>query len=226
MFQTIFVNPIFNLLILLYKYITFEDLGLAIIALTILIRLVLYPLFYKGMKGQSMMQKIQPEIKKVQETHKNDKEAQALALMNIYKENKINPFSSFFYILVQMPVLFAVYRIFRTDIVGQLKYLYTFITPPEMIHSISLGLIDMTQTSIIIVVLAAVAQYIQGKLSLGANKNQQTAGFARYMVFLGPVITIMILPKFSAALGVYWLTTSVFSIFQQRIINKQIAALS
>lgn len=225
MFQTIFVDPIFNLLIVLYKYVAFEDLGLAIIVLTILIRLILYPLFYKGMKGQSMMQKIQPEIKKIQEKYKEDREKQAVELMNVYKENKINPFSSFFYLLIQMPVLFAVYQIFRADVASQISQsLYSFVVPPESIHSIAFGLIDMTQTSMIIVVLAAIAQYLQGKLSIAAAGNQQANKIAKYMVFLGPVITFMILPQFSAALGVYWLTTSIFSIFQQRIINKQIMA--
>lgn len=212
LFHLILTQPLQTALVFLYNYVTFQDLGLAIIALTVIIRFILYPLFYRSMKSQSMMQKIQPEIAKMQEQHKGNREAQATAMMAIYKANKINPFGSFFYLLLQFPVLIALYQIFATL--------------PEGLRTTFLGLLDLSAPSMIIVVIAAVAQYIQAKLSLPQPKPgetpSKTAAMSKYMVYMGPVLTLLILPRLNAAIGLYWLVTSIFSIFQQRIINKKI----
>ena len=105
LFNLILTQPLINGLVLLYENITFQDLGLAIIGLTLLIRLLLYPVFYKGMKNQTMMQKMQPEIKEAQKKNKGNREAQALALMDIYKKHNVSPFAPFLYLLIQLPIL-------------------------------------------------------------------------------------------------------------------------
>ncbi len=226
-FHLILTQPIFNALVALYKYVTFEDLGLAIIVLTIIIRFILYPLFYKAMRNQSLMQKIQPEIAKIQKEHKGDREQQATKMMALWKEHKVNPFLSFLLILVQLPILIVVYRVFVRGFTSEtFKDLYPFLSAPETINSTSLSLIDLTAPNMIIVVLAVVATYFQSRMALPPvkpgetlSKSQQTS---RRMVFLAPIITLIILPKLSAAIGLYWLTTSLFSIVQQRVINKRI----
>src|SRR5579862_6297326 len=91
-YHLIFKYPILNTLVFFYKTIAFQDLGLAIIEVTLLIRLILYPLFHKGTKNQMIMQRIQPKIKKIQEIHKEDKQKQTQALMDLYKEHDVNPF--------------------------------------------------------------------------------------------------------------------------------------
>lgn len=211
-FKLILYTPLLNLLIFLYNNVAFQDLGIAIILLTLIIRFILYPLFYKSFLNQTLMQKIQPEITKIQHEHKHNKEKQAQALMALYREHKVNPFSSFLLLLVQLPILIALYQV--------------FLSPPADLSPMFLNLIDLSKTSILIVGLAAVAQYIQGKLTLPKIKPNeevpQTTKIAQQMVYIGPAITLVILWTLPAAVGLYWLVSSAFSLGQQLYINKKI----
>lgn len=224
LFHDLLVQPLFNLLVILYKYVTFEDLGLAIIALTIIVRFVLYPIFYRGLKSQAVMQKLQPEIARVQAQHKGNKEKQALALMEVYKANKVNPFASMLYIFAQLPILIAIYRIFFNGLTTEsFSDLYSFISAPAAINHEFLGFLDVTKPSMVIVAIAVVAQYFQGRSAMAKTAaTGAAAGTAKFMVYLGPLLTLLILPSLSAGIGLYWITSAVFSIFQQQIINKQL----
>src|SRR3989344_4097267 len=110
-FHVILTKPLLNLLIWLYNVIPGQDIGLAIIALTILIRLLLYPSFQKSLKSQKHLQDIQPELDKSRARHKDDKEAQTKAIMEFYQKNKINPFSSCLPLLIQLPILLALFNV-------------------------------------------------------------------------------------------------------------------
>jgi len=217
LFNKILYQPLFNVLIFLYQYL--GDLGVAIIVLTILIRVVLFPLFYKGAKDQAIMQRLAPKIKEIQTNHKSNREEQARALMGLYREHQVNPLSSFLLILVQLPILIALYQVFMKGLSVEAGFLeLTF-----------LGLIDLSKKSAIIVGLAAVAQYFQGKLSVvKTNKPFKDLTpmerMGRQMIYLGPILTIIFLYFFNlpSAVGLYWLTTSLFSVIQQIIINKRL----
>ena len=231
-FHNFFYQPIFNALIFFYNNLSFGDLGIAIILLTIFIRLVLFPLFYKSAKDQAIIQRLSPKIKEIQKTHKDDKEKQTRALMELYKEHQVNPLSGFLLIFIQLPVLIALYRVFLQNLtVDTMKDLYSFISAPASINHFFLGFIDLKTTNLIIVILAAVSQYYQGKLALPKNNNTNvkelsaTESMARQMVYLGPVLTFVFLYflKLPSAVGLYWLTTSLFSVIQQIIINKNIS---
>ncbi|MBI3046206.1 MAG: membrane protein insertase YidC [Candidatus Harrisonbacteria bacterium] len=225
MFQTIFNTPLFNALIFIYNTIAFQDLGLAIIFLTFLIRIIFLPLFYKSAKNQILIQRLQPELNKIQHDHKDNREKQAQAMMDLYKKHNVNPFSGFLMLLIQLPVLIAIYRVFlegfRPEALGQL---YSFIAKPTELHTSLFGLLDLGKPSILMVSLAAAAQYWQGRLALpkiGGKKDlSQPEKIAKQMVYLGPVLTIVILVNLPAAIGLYWLITSVFSVVQQIYINK------
>lgn len=227
MFNTLFVQPLFNALVALYEYVAFQDLGVAIILLTIAIRVVLYPLFYKSFHNQAVIQKIGPEIKKIQHDHKDNKETQARALLGLYRAHKVNPFSSFLLIIVQLPILIALYKVFLSGISPDtLQNLYSFVTPPEQIGHLFINLIDLSKRSIIIVGLAAVFQYLHGRMALPKSDSDSdpapAAKMAKQMVWIAPILTIVILFNLPAAVGLYWMTTSLFSIFQQIYINKQV----
>ncbi len=226
LFNTYLYNPLLNGLIFLYDYASFGDLGIAIILLTVIIRFIFYPLFYKSFKNQTLMQKIQPEIERIQRDMKDDKENQAKALMALYREHKINPFSSFLLLFIQLPVLIALYQVFLNGLSGDLGgILYSFIPNPGTLNPIFLGLIDLSQKSIIIVILAAIVQYWQGSLSLAKNAGQpesQTAQIGRKMIYIGPVLTVDILGNLPAAVGLYWLVSSLFSVGQQWLINRKL----
>lgn len=227
LFNEILYRPLFNALIFLYQYVSFGDLGVAIILLTIIVRFILFPLFYKSFKNQTLLQKLQPEIQKIQHDHKDNREKQAQAMLELYRHHKVNPFSGFLLIFIQLPILIALYKVFLNGFAElDPASLYSFISVPVDINSSFLGLLDLGKRSIFIVVLAAVLQYVQGKLSLPKKKEgeevSKAAQIGRQMVFIGPILTIMVLTALPAAVGLYWLTTSAFSIVQQIIINRKI----
>lgn len=216
LFNKILYQPLFNVLVFLYQYL--GDLGVAIIVLTVLIRLVLFPLFYKGAKDQAIMQRLAPKIKKIQANHKNNREEQAKALMGLYHEHRVNPLSSFLLILIQLPILIALYQVFMKGLVG-----------PDFLDISFLGLVDLSKRSAVIVGLAAIAQYFQGKLSIIKSEKPlkdltSVERMGRQMIYLGPILTIIFLYFFNlpSAVGLYWLTTSLFSVIQQIIINKRL----
>jgi len=227
-YNLILYQPLLNALIFFYNTIALHDLGLSIIFLTILIRAILYPIFQKSVRHQTVMQRLQPKLKKIQEDHKNDREKQTQAMMALYKEHKINPFSGFLLLLVQLPILIALYQIFIRSLKPNfLVGLYGFVPAPASIHATLFGLINLDQRSILMVGLAALAQYFQAKLALPKVSSGQAPTAAekmsRQMVFMGPVLTLVIFYGFPAAVSLYWFVTSLFSIFQQIIINKQLA---
>ncbi|MDE2001193.1 MAG: membrane protein insertase YidC [Patescibacteria group bacterium] len=225
MFQALFYTPFLNALIVLYNTVAFHDLGVAIILLTLVIRLIFLPLFYSGARNQSIIQKLQPEIKKIQNHHKDDKEKQAQAMMELYRTHNVNPFSGFLMLLIQLPVLIGIYRVFLGGITPEaLTNLYSFVSAPAHLNATFLHLIDLQKPSILMVILAAAAQYYQGKLSLPKLEPGQELSSAeqigRQMIFMGPVITVVILGTLPAAIGLYWLVTSVFTVIQQIYINR------
>lgn len=222
LFHEILYRPLLNALIVLYHSLAFEDLGLAIILLTVVVRLILFPFFYKGLKHQAVLQRLQPEIKKIQHDHKHDRERQAQALLELYRANRVNPLSGFVVILLQIPILIALYRVFAQGITNiGADDLYAGIAPPASLDGATfLGLINLQASNILIVGLAAYAQYLQGRL---AAPRTNAPPLARQMVFIGPAITALFLFSLPAAVGLYWLTSSLFSVGQQHLLNRSLA---
>src|SRR3989304_8690291 len=227
-FRTVLSQPLFNALVLLYEHASFGDLGIAIIFLTIIVRIILFPLFHKTAKHQKIAQKIQPEVKKIQEKHKNDREAQTRELMELYKKNQVNPLTPILLLVIQLPILFALYKIFINGLSeGCVALLYSFVPSPETISQLSFGVIQLNAVSIPIAILAAATQYIQGRLAMARAKGQdalpaQARKMAKISIYAGPTIALLVLTRFPAAVGLYWLTSTVFSIIQQIIVNKSV----
>ena len=226
-FNTLLYKPLLNLLILLYENVAFHDLGIAIILITIVVRVILLPLFEKQTRYQLVMQKIQPKIKEAEKKHKGDREKQTAAMMEIFKEHKTNPFSGFLLLFIQIPILIALYKIISAVLgSGFGADLYSFIPHPETINIMFLGLINLGKANILIVVLAAVAQFFQAKTTMFKKKPgeeetpQEKAG--RTMVYVTPLLTIFLFYNFPAAISLYWLVASVFSVVQQIIIKRKI----
>src|SRR2546430_130198 len=110
MFTTLIVQPIFNLLVLIYALIPGHNFGLAIIIFTIVVRLLLWPLVKKQLHHAKAMRKIQPELKRIKAGAKGDKRKEQLLMMELYKERGINPFSSIGVVLLQLPILLEIGR--------------------------------------------------------------------------------------------------------------------
>jgi len=230
MFQTFFYQPIFNLLIWLYNIVPGHDLGLAIIALTIIIKLVLLPLTKQQIKSQKALQDLQPKIEEIKKKYKDNKEAMGRAMMELYKKDKVNPFSSCLPLLIQLPFLWAVFRVFRDGLNGEsLSLVYSFITRPETLNSVSFGILDLANPNAVLAVLAGAAQFWQVKMmstkrpeikSKGAKDENMMAIMNKQMLYFMPALTFFICLQFSSGLALYWLTTTILTAFQQMYMFK------
>ncbi len=230
-FTTIFYQPIVNLLVFLYNYLSFSDIGIAIILLTLVIKLILWPLNSSSIKSQKSLQDLQPKLDKLKAEYKDDKVGLSQATMNLYKEHKINPFSSCLPLLIQLPFLFAVFRVFRDGVNTHLDLVYSFISNPGSIDMISLGLIDLSQPNVYLAVLAGLAQFWQSKMMLakkppiktqGAKDENMAAIMSKQMMYIMPVITIIIGVKLPGGLTLYWFVLTLFTALQQVIIFKAV----
>jgi YidC/Oxa1 family membrane protein insertase len=113
MFHTILTQPLFNLLLIIYSAIPGHDFGVAVIILTIIVRLILWPLVTRQLHSQKALQSIQPEVAKIKQKTKGDRQKETEMLMELYKEKGTNPFSSILPLLVQIPVFLALYSVLR-----------------------------------------------------------------------------------------------------------------
>jgi len=231
LFNEILYRPILNFLILLQNVVPGHDFGWAIIILTALIRLILWPLAGHSIRSQKALQELQPEINKLKEKHKGDKAAEAKAVMDLYKLKNINPAGGCLPLLIQMPVLIALYYALWAGIKHSAiqESLYPFVHLSDGINFIFLGLLDLTKKSIALGVLAGALQYYQTKMMTANNISVQTGksgkegslsdDFAKtmntQMLYMMPLFTIFIASTLPSGLALYWVTTSVFSIIQQ-----------
>ncbi len=220
--------PLFNFLVLIYNYIPGHDFGLAIIFLTIIIRLIIYPLSVKALKSQKALADLQPQLRQLQEKYKDDKEKQAKETLELYRREKINPFSGLFLALVQLPILIALYNVFWNGLKPeQLVNLYGFISNPGTINAMFLGFMDLSQANVIFAVIAGLVQFFQTKMLIPkAKKNQPktkdlTMMMQKQMVYVFPFVTVIILLKLPSALGLYWIASGLFSIAQQYFLLKK-----
>lgn len=225
-FYTFLSRPLFNVLIWLYNVVPGRDLGVAIIILTIIIRLAFYPLSQKAIKSQKAMAEIQPKIKEIQKKFKDNKEEQAKAMMDIYRQYKINPMSGCLPILIQFPVLIALYHVFISGLnVQKLEMLYSFVQKPAVLNLMFLGIVGLSERSLVLAVLAGISQYFQAKTmpqikSLGKSGSFDfTAVLNRQMIYFMPLLTLFIAWTLPAALSIYWIVNNIFSIIQQYYTN-------
>ena len=227
-FYIILYQPLFNCLVFLYNYAPGHDFGIAIIFLTIIIRVLLYPISVKAVNSQRGLQKLQPQIQELQKKHKDDREKQAKETLALYKKEKINPFSGLFLALIQLPILIALYRVFWSGLnPNELASLYGFISNPGHINPLFLHMINLSKPNMILAVLAGLTQYFQTKMMLPQKRpvtgeQGKQADFAnmmqKQMTYFFPVFTIIILISLPSALGLYWTISGLFSIIQQYLI--------
>ena len=155
-------QPIYNALIFIAQHLTLQDVGLAVVVVTIIIRLFLYPLSKKSIVGQYRMRALEPKLKAIK-AQGLTKEAEAQATMALYRDEKINPFSGCLYLIIQLPILLALYSVFSHGI-AQPEHLYSFLST-ENLKSVFLGLIDITKPFLPLAILAGITQAIQAFLA-------------------------------------------------------------
>lgn len=233
-FKEFFFRPLLNGLVFLYNVVPPHDFGIAIISLTLLIRLVLYPLTKKTIESQKAIAAIQPHLAEIKEKHKGDKEKEVKETMELYKKHKVNPMSGCLPILIQLPVLIALFRVFQKVLDPQaLNGLYFFVGNPGAVNPMFLGLIDLSKRNIVFAALAGLAQYWQSKLTVqfGASPNnsappafgkEMAKAMNLQMLYFMPVLTFVMSLSFPAGLSLYWAVTTLFSVLQQYLIMRKL----
>src|SRR3989339_335039 len=158
--NTILYQPLINALVFLVSVIPGGDVGIAVIILTILVKVVLFPLSQKSIESQAQMSILTPELNKIKSSGAS-KEEQARLTFDLYKQHKTNPFSGCLLVLVQIPIIFALYYVFFKGINFESGLLYSFINVPENSNMLFLGVLDITKKSLILAILAGISQYLQ-----------------------------------------------------------------
>ena len=226
LFRILLWQPLFNLLILFYLYLPGNDFGIAIIALTILVRLILWPWQKKAIHSQLVLQKIQPKIKELQEKYKNDNEKLGREFLKLTRSQKVNPFFGTFITFLQLPILIALYRVFWQGFSEEnLKYLYPFMKRPEILDPSFLGMIDLSQPNLIMVILLAIVSFLQQRMMTKKRKTKKSFEdvFQAQMLYIMPVFIALIFLRLPSALALYLIVSTIFAILQQKIVEKELA---
>lgn len=227
-YNDIIYRPLLNLLVFFYNVIPGHDIGLVIILLTILIRVALAPSFGKSIKSQKAMNDIQPKLNEVREKYKDNKEAQAKAMMELYKEHKINPFASCLPLLLQLPILIGLYQTFRValnpalSMAQRLNGLYSYVPRPASISPYFLKVINLSQPSAVLAIMAGLAQFWQSKLMMpkGPGQDATMKAMSLQTTYVLPFISMFIAWKLPAGLPLYWVVTTLFAVGQQYYIMR------
>ncbi|MDP3697905.1 MAG: YidC/Oxa1 family membrane protein insertase [Candidatus Taylorbacteria bacterium] len=231
LYNTILYQPLFNAVIFLYNILPGNDFGLAIIALTLAIRLVFFPLTVKTIRSQRALSRINPRMKEIKDKFKNDNQAQSAAIMKLYKDNNINPLSGCLPLLIQLPILIALYQAFGAGFKPEnLELVYDFVGNPGYINPVSFGFLNITSRSIALALITGFFQYLQlsynqklmkasGGDAAGGQKEMQMLN--SQMLYFFPIMIIVIGWNLPAGLLIYWLTTTLFSIGEQAYIKRR-----
>lgn len=238
MWNEFLYRPIYNILILIYDLLPYKDVGLAIIIVTVLMRLLLLPLSWSATKSQRLMQSLAPELDKIKEKYKDNQQELSKATMEFYKQHGINPLSSCLPLLIQLPILIALYQVLSHGLTNnQYDLLYSFVPQPDSFNQMFLGFIDLTKPFYPLAIVAGIAQFFQSYLmkplakakkpvekKKDNNKLFNAEDFSSAMswqfTFMMPIMTVFIAWNLFAGLPLYWVTTTLFSVVQQIITNK------
>ncbi len=223
----VFYQPLLNLLVFFYNVIPGKDVGLAIIAVTIFIKLILYPFSRKSLQSQKALQDLQPKVEELKVKYKDQKETLGIEMMKLYKSEKVSPFSSCLPLLIQFPFLIALYHVFQVGLSdASLTHLYSFISNPGSLNAIAFGLIDLSKPFIPLAVLAGASQFVQVRMMTtrqapmkvgGSQDENMLAMMNKQMMFIMPIMTIIIGSTLPGGLSLYWFVTTILTVAQQYV---------
>lgn len=230
-------RPLFNLLVGLTNVIPGHYMWLGVVLVTLVVRLILLPLSLKQakqtQKSQGKMAGLQVELKRIQEEHKNDKQKQAQETMALYRKAGVNPASGCLLLLIQLPILIALYRVFLTPIGPESAHLlYSFVHLPEMINLSFFGIM-LTEPNLVLAIIAGIAQFVQVRFFSPAppptaagtadeDSAKMMAAMQKNMAYVFPVMTVFISLRLPSALPLYWIVSIGLAILQQKLLQKSL----
>jgi YidC/Oxa1 family membrane protein insertase len=232
-FHAVFYDPIYNALVALVALVPGQDVGVAVIIVTVAIRLILLPFSLSAARTQRAMKILEPKIKALREEHKGNKEKEAIETLALYREAKVNPFASIAMIFIQIPVLLALYWVFFREAFPALNenILYSFTPTPTHVSLLFLGIISVADKSLILAVLAGLTQFWQARMALkGTMRPSEEKGmqndFQRVMglqlKYVFPFLIATISYTTSGAIALYFITTNIMGSLQEWYVRHTI----
>lgn len=236
LWHTFFFDPVYNALVFFIDIFPNGDVGLAIIATVILVKILLFPLSLKAVKTQKIMRELEPRLREIKEQYKDQREEQARAMMALYREAGMNPFASIGVMFIQIPFIIALYFAVANGggvALPQINsaLLYSFIPTPEAVSMVFLTIFDITEKSLPLALVAGATQFWYTKLAMPtlAPKEKGAApsfkdDFARNMQFqmryVMPILITIIAYTLSAAIALYFVVSNVVTIIQELAVRK------
>lgn len=233
LFRTVFYQPIYNLLVFTISFAPLKDLGFAIIILTLIIRVILLVPSQRAIVSQRRMQELQPKLEEVKKQHAGNQERIAQETMKLWKQHKVNPFGSCLPMLIQFPVLIALYYVISTGLNPDNAYMvYAPLRGVDLsnLHTNFLGILDLTRVNAIVLpVIIGALQFIQMKLTMAkkkkpgeqAGKSSEMETASKTMVYIMPVMIALFTASVPAGVGLYWGVSTLFGIGQQLVANRK-----
>jgi YidC/Oxa1 family membrane protein insertase len=244
MYHTIIFLPLYNGLIGIMDALPWADVGVAVIIFTVIVKLILFPLSKSSLLTQVRMKEIEPEANKIKAEYANDRQTQTLKVMALYKERGIKPFSGVLLLIIQLPILLALISVFYKIIPSiHPEFLYNFVSLPDITGKIHfLGLIDLTQKSLILALITAVVQFFQlhyslasrqpagvqvkpatpGTLDMASSMTKQMKYFLPILAFASTYWIIPAqFPQAASIIAIYWTVSTLFTLGQELYIRKK-----
>lgn len=232
-FYTVLYTPIYNLLIGLTDVLPGYDIGLAVVVATLIVKIIIMPLSFAALRTQRAVKAMEPEMKKIRESMKDDKEAQAKAMFALYKEYKVNPFAGLLTLLIQLPIVLSLYWVFnsKTLLTVNTDILYSLIPVPETIAPLFLGVFAVTGASIILSLLAGATQLVYGWYAIPMPEKPKVPGkdmqadfgraMAMQMRFILPVFIVIAAYFTSVAIALYFITSNLVGVLQEFVVRRE-----
>ena len=236
MFNTLFYEPIYNLVAVVLSIVPLHDIGTAIVLVTLIVKAFLLPVNISALRTQYLMKKVEPEMKEIKELQKREPQEAAKKMVEMYRREKINPFSSIFGILLQIPIFFALYFVFSKGLFNDPTSLYSLNSFPDTLHTHAFGLFDVKEKNIFLAILAGISSFFLAQRQTQSMETKKTEGEESFqdqfmksmkiqMLYIIPIIVGFSASFLPSALGLYWLVSNVVSYGLDVYMKRKLAHL-
>ncbi len=233
MFHTIFYEPIYNLLAIVLTYTPLHDIGAAIVIVTCIVKGILLPLNLSALRSQYLMKKIEPQMAEIKELQKSNPQVASQKMVELYRKEKINPLSSLFVVIIQIPIFFALYFVFSKGLQADPTSIYSFVSFPETIHTNAFGLFDVTKKNVVIAILAGISSYVlarrQTASMVSSKKGSEETFQDQFMksmkvqlLYVLPIIIAISAAVLPSALGLYWFVSNIIGYAQDVYMKRKL----
>jgi YidC/Oxa1 family membrane protein insertase len=233
-FHTTIYLPLYNALVYILSLGSWLDMGIAVIILTVFVRLLLAPFSLKAARTQHIMRGLTEDLALIKEKYKDDREKQGREMLDLYKRHKINPFSGILTLFIQIPVILGLYFVFLNGGLPEIEtdLLYSFVhTPFFTIETHFLGMIDMLGKSIPLALLAGITQHIHTRYAFPLPEKKKEGSENSFqedlmksmrfqMLYILPIIVVFVGYIATASVALYWVVSNVFSLLQEWYVKK------